>query len=198
MKARLRKATRRENLRIIGAIGSTCAFPFSADTLYGQHVHREEPVTITPAGPYRSRIFAAPAFAVICRVADLIIPATDTPGALAAGVPRYIDEVVAANPEHKQRFLAGVEALDSAARKQFGKKFLELEEARQIAILGPLCEAVDQDRVKTAAQRFFRLMKSMTADGYYTSRLGLVGELGYKGNTVLAAFPECNHPEHRG
>jgi hypothetical protein len=36
----------------------------------------------------------------------------------------------------------------------------------------------------------------MTADGYYTSRVGLVDELGYKGNTVLAAFPECTHPEH--
>jgi hypothetical protein len=25
-----------------------------------------------------------------------------------------------------------------------------------------------------------------------------VQELGYKGNTVLGAFPECTHPEHRG
>ena len=34
----------------------------------------------------------------------------------------------------------------------------------------------------------------MTADGYYTSRIGLVQELGYKGNTVLRQFPECTHP----
>jgi hypothetical protein len=193
-----RRSSRRENLRIIGAIGSTCAFPFSADTLYGQHVHREEPVAIAPSGPYTSRIFTAPVFAVVSRVADLIIPATDTPGALAAGAPQYIDEVVAANPQHKQRILDGVKALDAAARKQGGKKFLELEEAQQIAVLEPLCEAVDHERVKTVAERFFRLVKSMTADGYYTSRTGLVDELGYKGNTVLAAFPECNHPEHRG
>ena len=31
--------SRRESLKIIGAIGTTCAFPFSADELYGQHVH---------------------------------------------------------------------------------------------------------------------------------------------------------------
>jgi len=30
-------ANRRESLKIIGAIGTTCAFPFSADELYGQH-----------------------------------------------------------------------------------------------------------------------------------------------------------------
>ena len=30
---------------------------------------------------------------------------------------------------------------------------------------------------------FFRLLKNLTADGYYTSRVGLLDELGYKGNT---------------
>ena len=33
------RSNRRESLKIIGAVGATCAFPFSADTLYGQHVH---------------------------------------------------------------------------------------------------------------------------------------------------------------
>ena len=30
---------RRETLKIIGAIGATCAFPYASDELYGQHVH---------------------------------------------------------------------------------------------------------------------------------------------------------------
>jgi hypothetical protein len=42
------------------------------------------------------------------------------------------------------------------------------------------------------------MIKSMTADAYYTSQIGLVQELGYKGNTVLASFPGCDHPEHIG
>ena len=73
---------------------------------------------------------------------------------------------------------------------------MELDEAQQIAILQPLSEAVDAGRANPTANASSRLMKSMTADGYYTSRIGLVQELGYKGNTVLAAFPECTHPEH--
>jgi len=36
----------------------------------------------------------------------------------------------------------------------------------------------------------------MTADGYYTSRAGLVEDLGYLGNQVLAEFPECKLDEH--
>jgi gluconate 2-dehydrogenase gamma chain len=44
--------------------------------------------------------------------------------------------------------------------------------------------------------RFFRLVKNLTADGYYTSRAGLLEELGYPGNTALARFPGCSVPEH--
>jgi hypothetical protein len=44
--------------------------------------------------------------------------------------------------------------------------------------------------------RFFRLVKNLTADGYYTSRVGLLEELGYAGNTALARFPACPVPEH--
>jgi hypothetical protein len=44
--------------------------------------------------------------------------------------------------------------------------------------------------------RLFRLIKNLTADGYYTSRAGLLDELGYAGNTALARFPGCPVREH--
>ncbi len=37
----------------------------------------------------------------------------------------------------------------------------------------------------------------MTIDGYYTSAIGIHKELEYKGNTALAEFPGCTHPEHQ-
>ena len=43
---------------------------------------------------------------------------------------------------------------------------------------------------------FFRLIKNLTADGYYTSRVGLLEELGYRGNKYLPGFPRCSVPEH--
>jgi hypothetical protein len=190
-------ASRRESLKIIGAIGTTCAFPFSADSLYGQHSHSAPAAPVADLGPYRSRNFSDTEFAVISRVSDLIIPPTDTPGAVGAGVPRYIDEVVTANPGHRKTFRAGLEWL-SAAAAHLGKPFLGLTEEEQISILRPVSVAGAKDAPDAAGRRFFSLMKSMTADGYYTSRIGLVDELGYKGNTVLAAFPECTHPEHHG
>src|SRR5947209_2033674 len=183
-------ASRRESLKIIGAIGTTCAFPFSADELYGQHVHT---TGAAPAadGPYTPQAFSAAEFETIGLVAERIIPATDTPGAIGAGVPRYIDQVVSANPEHKKRFAAGLAWIDKESMRRFGKKFAGLSEGQQVELLTPLSEAVDSGREPGAGEKFFGLMKNLTADGYYTSQVGLVRELGYAGNTAMEKFPEC-------
>jgi hypothetical protein len=42
----------------------------------------------------------------------------------------------------------------------------------------------------------YRLIKEMTVHAFYTSRVGLVDVLEYKGLAYLTEFPGCNHPEH--
>ena len=185
-------ADRREALKIIGAIGSTCAFPFASDELYGQHVHQAGKPAVMPMPKY----FGATDFAVVSRIADLIIPPTDTPGAVGAGVPAYIDLLVSQSEAHQKVFRAGLEWIDAQSRKVYEEPFTELTEEQQIAILTPLSDAVDGGTLQAPAEKFFRAIKSMTADGYYTSKTGLVDELGYAGNTVMASFPACEIPEH--
>jgi hypothetical protein len=178
-------ADRREAIKIIGAISSTCAFPFLGDELYAQHAHHAAAAQAAAGTP---RFFSADQMKVVSRLADLIIPPSDTPGAVAAGVPAYIDLVVSKNPDLQTIFSAGLEAL--------GAGFTELNEDKQIAILQPLSDAVDASPARTAEQRFFRALKNLTADGYYTSKIGLKDELGYTGNTVMGEFPSCEVPEH--
>ena len=231
--------TRRETLKILGAIGATCAFPFPADELYGQHVHVEGAKPTAPrTAAYKPIFFGAVEYELVSRLTDLIIPATDTAGALGAGVPEYVDRVVSLNPEHQGLMRAGLEWMDERSRELFAGRFLSVSETQQIQILQPLSDEVDRqqraaltvryrgggaggtfyaprtekteteprpnpaapaDAPMSAAEvpvRFFRLFKNLTADGYYTSRVGLLDELGYKGNTALAAFPSCTVPEH--
>lgn len=186
-------ADRRNALKIIGAIGTTCAFPFASDELYGQHVHEGAG---KPAALPQPNYFGATAFATISRIADLIIPPTDTPGAIGAGVPAYIDMLVAASDVHQKVFRSGLRWVEAESLRAYGRGFIELTEDQQIALLTPLSEAVDRGLVETDAQKFWRAMKSMTADGYYTSKAGLVQELGYTGNSAMVAFPACEVPEH--
>ena len=231
--------TRRHALKMLGTVGLTCAFPFSGDELYGQHVH----ITLaqTPAaGPYAPAFFTPAEYATLSRLTDVIIPPTNTPGAAAASVPEYIDRVVSLNAEHQSLIRAGLAWLEREAKARFSRDFLSLEEAEHIAILQPLSDEVDRQqrdaqrrRFRTDAQggmvyyvaitdrnppapsasaarpapatgpadpglpvRLFRLVKNLTADGYYTSRAGLLDELGYAGNTALARFPACAVREH--
>ena len=87
------KETRRETLKILGAISTTCAFPFSANELYGQHVHGQAPGTaLAPTGPYQPVFFGPAEWERVGKLADLIIPPTDTPGALAARTAGHIAE----------------------------------------------------------------------------------------------------------
>jgi gluconate 2-dehydrogenase gamma chain len=180
---------RRGALKIISAIGATCAFPYASDELYGQTTaeHRHDTAPPAPA-PTKPSFFTEEDFRVVSRVADLIIPATDTPGAVGAGVPIYIDTVVGKNKTQQTLFAEGLHWLSE-------KKFMDLPEAGQLAILEPLCEASDAGDLKHRHVQFFHLMKNLTTDGYYTSQTGLMKELSYSGNTAMAEFPTCVH-EH--
>ena len=172
---------RRETIKIIGTIGLQCAFPFAGDELYGQHQH---PAPSRSADPGPPKFFDPNQFQILSRVSELIIP-----GAIKAQVPNYIDLVVRNNEMHKKTYTDGLAWLAA-------KKFLGLSEAQQLLLLEPLCAQVDRGETGPIEQKFFRAAKNMTADGYYTSRPGLVEDLGYLGNQVLAEFPECTLDEH--
>jgi hypothetical protein len=198
---------RRETLKILGAIGGTCAYPFSANELYGQQTPVSPPKQVHQhAGPPERPVavpskakpgyFSDAEFAVISRLADLIIPETDTPGALGAGVPAYIDSVVGGNTELKSIIRPGITTLETLSHEKHGAAFVALTEDQQIAMLSPWVDAADKRTPDHDGGTFFRAVKNLTADGYYTSYAGLVQELRYKGNTVLARFPEPDVPEH--
>jgi gluconate 2-dehydrogenase gamma chain len=190
--------SRRAALKIIGAIGATCAFPFGADELYGQqagHIHHPAPAQ-APAGPYQPQFFSSSEMNTLSKLCDTIIPPSQTPGAAAAGVPQYIDLIVSAREEHGNLYHEGLTWLDKHSSDLYGKPFGELTEEQRIEILSPLSEASNQLQWEQPGVRFFHDLKNMTADGYYTSQIGLVQELGYQGNTVLDHFPVSTVPEH--
>jgi gluconate 2-dehydrogenase gamma chain len=223
---------------MLGTIGLTCAYPFAGDELYGQHVHLALSQPPTSRVPYTPAFFTPAEYATLGRLTDVLIPPTETPGAVAAGVPEYIDRVLSLNPEHQPLVRAGLAWLEKQARTRFAKDYLGLEEADHVAILQPLSDEIDRQYREAQRRRYrteggasvyyvaltdrtpptpsaaparpaipagddrdmpvrlFRLIKNLTADGYYTSRPGLLEELGYQGNTALANFPSCTVPEH--
>jgi hypothetical protein len=109
---------------------------------------------------------------------ERIVPATDTPGAMAAECHRFTERIVAHHYEsaRQQRFLEGLTGLDAFARTAHGRLFVELEPALQDHVL-----VAEEGRAYTAradgADSFWRDLKYLTLYGYYTSEIGIEEEL---------------------
>ncbi len=129
----------------------------------------------------------------VTTIAELIIPATDTPGATAARVNEFIDLLLTewVDDDERERFLTGLADLDAGSVAEHQRPFLELQQAEQMAMLEPLDVAAVEARIAGAIPGsahieglpFFGMMKEMTLVGYYTSKVGMRQELGYRGFT---------------
>lgn len=134
------------------------------------------------------------AIAIIC---DLIIPETTTPGARSAGVPEYIDFTLSrASAAARRKFLDGLEWVERRAVRLFGSGFAALDRDQQVTILEGIDRAGPTEVGMRIGVAFFKDLKDRTIFAYYTSRIGLLEELAYKGNAALPDFPGCDHPRH--
>lgn len=166
-----------------------------AEKLEGAHQHLLQ-IAQAPAA-YKLQFFSPAQNDLLDRLSDLIIP-TDahSPGAHDAKVSLFIDLMAANSVRNvQQEWLSGLKAVEAEAQKRFSKPFLQCDPASQDQIMAAM--AANEGSPKTDMERFFARLKSMTIDGYYTSAIGIHKDLQYKGNTALAEFPGCTHPEHQ-
>ena len=179
---------RRTALRLIAA-------GVIAEQLDAAHQHLVQ-IAQAPAA-YKLQFFSAGQNALLDRLTEVIIPADDrSPGGSAAKVSLFIDLMVAnSRPDVQQQWLAGLRLVEEEAGRRFGRPFLKCDASQQDRIMAAM--AANEGQPATDPERFFARLKSMTVDGYYTSEIGLLKELGYKGGTALAEFPGCTHPEHK-
>ena len=144
---------------------------------------------------YTPRFFSPAQYKTVDRLTDLIIPADDTPGAHEAGVAEFIDFMAASDPQLHEPFQTGLAWLDAAAQSAHSAAFLQLPEARQIALLQSAATAAGN----TPGRKFFVLIRDHTVMGFYTSKIGLEA-LDYPGLKMYSHSPECPHhgnPEHK-
>jgi hypothetical protein len=164
-----REALRRAALLLGGAL----AAPTVAGVLAGCRAAR------VPDGVWAPRALTRAQVDLVAAIADSILPDTDTPGARAAGVHRFIDALLAESytARERRRFLAGLAEVDARAGRAAGRPFLECASGDQRALL----EALDREAFAGGAHApeplFFRTLKELTLVGYYTSEIGATREL---------------------
>ena len=148
---------------------------------------------------WKPQFFDAHQNETLIALSELIIPATDTPGAKAALVNRYLD--LRFNEETRENQEAIIQALawfDGRSLALHNKPFVSLTTAQQTALLDPLADPANSTVEEQPGVKAFSLIKDLTIFGYYTSKIGLDEELRYEGDTYNTSFPgACTHPEHQ-
>lgn len=150
-----------------------------------------------PGAGSGKRFFSAEDLVVIDDLAERILPAdARSGGAREAKVPEFIDQLVAQGTSQTQAaWKQGLEAVRAAARQHFQKSFAECSDAQRSELLAMM--AAREEQPGTELERFFVRLKAQTISGYYTSPVGLLKELEYKGIVPQPYYPPCNHPEHQ-
>ena len=134
---------------------------------------------------------------LVDELTEMILPTDDhSPGARAAKVSLFIDGKLSdASDDEKRLWKRGLEAVDTEANKRFGKTFHDSTPAQRDAILADM--AAGEKKPSTDLHRFFVRLKTQTISGYYTSSIGLLKDLEYKGVVPQAKYQPCEHPEHQ-
>jgi glucoside 3-dehydrogenase (cytochrome c) hitch-hiker subunit len=186
---------RREALRLMGAasVFSVLSSAVFAATLQAQ-LAANKAGTLRTLSPAQNEIVVA--------MSDVMIPATDTPGAKAAKVNEFIDLILTewATEEEKKIFLEGLAETDRKTNALFGHGFAAASAKEQAAIVLEFDEELATLRNEKLPKQiraweltlllpFFAQMRRLTLVGYYTSSIGQEQEL--KVDIIPGALHGC-------
>ena len=138
------------------------------------------------AGGNVEAVFSPEQFALLEQVVDVIIPRTDTPGALDAGVPAFMHQMLAewASPETRADVINVLESIERRAWNKYGAAFRELPGERRLEVM----RALDDEGLAREDLAYGKF-KSLVLVGYYHSELGATQELRYE--LVPGAWRSC-------
>lgn len=152
-------------------------------------------------GSYVPQFFKPEEFRTVEMLTEMIIPTDDQPGAKEARVTDYIDFVVYSaaefEPALQKDWIEGLRLLNELSSTKFGKAFSDISTSHREDLLSEISGPEHDQKITHPGFSFYRLLKAMTLEAFFTSKVGLMDFLEYKGLAFLTEFPGCTHPEHQ-
>ena len=180
------------------AAAASATWVETLSALARQQAHAHAAAAAIAVQDWAPRTLTAPQNDLVVALTELIIPATETPGAKAARVNRFVDQVLTDAPlPIRTSFVQGLDWIDTRSRELYKDGFLAVSPEQQTALLTRISAEGNPNGEPPIGRDFFRALKGMTINGYYTTEIGLRQELGDDGQLFLLKFQGCNHPEHR-
>jgi hypothetical protein len=132
--------------------------------------------SFTELNAYRST-FSPTNQEILASVADAIIPAGNSIGALSVGVDKYLQKLfdMCYEKEIQGNIKTQLESLDAAAKTVYSVAFTACSQSQRQELLTKLSTSENKNE-----KDFFELMKSETIRGFNTSREVMLQYLNYK------------------
>ena len=147
------------------------SFLRGASVLMG-HAAFGQVMTAFAAAPRKATYFSDSEMVTLRALADVILPATDSPAASAADTHYFIDLAIPACAS------AAAQKVFREALKYLGRKnFANLAPAKQVELLKARAAA---DMELPYDQSFFKILKDYTLTGYFLSEVGATQALAYE------------------
>ena len=175
----------------MGAVAGSVhrVIPLEAAELAHHMIEAEKAST----GTYAPKFFDARHTRRYSLLCETIMPAdADSGGAVEAGAPEFIDLLTSENEVYQATLGGGLKWLDPTCKTRYGKEYLGCAPEQQKEMLDLIAyrKNADADESLMSGVEFFSLLRNLTADGFFTSKIG-IKYLGYKGNTFLTHFDGC-------
>ncbi len=127
-------------------------------------------------GPPSVAVFTPAQRTLMTALSERVLPTTDTPGAIAAGVPAYIEKLLAdwAMPADRIPIIAGLDAIEARSVKDYRTPAAQATAVQQDALL----TLAMNDQLPGGGD-FFEAFRQLVVTGYYTSEIGMTQEREY-------------------
>ena len=120
--------------------------------------------------------------ATITILCDIIIPKDDRSGSASdAKVPEFIEFIVKDRPDNQVPMRGGLRWLDMQCFKRYNNSFKDCDAKQQIEMIDEIAYPAKAKPDMKAGVAFFDRMRSLTATGFFTSKMG-IEDIGYVGN----------------
>jgi len=151
---------------------------------------------LQPGNAWQPQFLSANQVDTVTEIADIMIPRTDTPGAIDIGIPAFIDSMLKTTyaQTDQERYVTGLEAFEVRAQQEYKQPFKQLDHKQRVALVQRVHDEAlavqGTGFTMTPSPRPFVLMtKELVLLGYFISEVGATKVLQY--DPVPGAYHGC-------
>ena len=175
-------------------VKALAAAPMAGSLLGKAEIERAWRGVRAAGAAFQPRFFTAHELETVRMLSDLVIPPDGrSGGATDAGVPEFIDFVLAEADDENRRIAVrgGLGWLDIECRERYGgKNFIACTDEQRARLLDQIAWPRMAPPALGHGVRFFNTFRNLVASGFWSSKMG-VEDLRYMGNTSIAEWRGC-------